>query len=52
MLVSKEIENWQAKSVDKVGSVRKCYSAYRYEFVGNRKSLPSTGHRLSDVGRC
>ena len=51
MSVSKEMENWSAKSVGKMGLVRKYYSAYRTEFVGNRKSLPSIGYRLSGVGR-
>jgi hypothetical protein len=52
MSVSKELENWLAKLDGKVGSVKNCYSTYRTEFVGNRKSLPPTGHQLSGVGRC
>jgi hypothetical protein len=51
MSVSKEMENWSAKSVGKMGPVRKYYSAYRTESDGNRKSLPSIGCRLSGVGQ-
>jgi hypothetical protein len=39
------------KLVGKIGSVRKCYSAYRTEFVRNRKNLLPTGHRLSGIDR-